>query len=525
MKWWHRLAAFVLVLLAAAATWFPTWDEPYAEDDYLFLDAALDLAPSDVLDYFTGEGVMDHHVRPLSDPLFFVALRALAGTNPIGYHVALFALHFASALLLVLLGIRLGFGPAAAWFAGAIYVTRDFTYPSLVWASGVSDIGSGFFAFVSFAAFATYLARGGFLWRILALVAFIAALLVKETAIVALGLAMLLAWRLRTASGLSTGGRAKRVLAATWPFLVVAAPITATQALRANFESAGKELYALGLSTHALTVWPAYVVWSIAGVKELLSSRAVNVALIAVAYAALGALAIRWRRGASGTGFLVAWFFVALAPALLAPHRVLTNYLVLGGAAVSWALGVGIARLGGFSPSARKPSLARRAGALVALGALVAIGPILVAAKDRGRFSSGGWVNVVHARAMARTVEEIRTVLPEPEAGSNLLVFGTSPFDVRVLGNPRREGFAPRQVLPSALRVAYGRTDLDAVSLPPIAQTSPDLMAFVRDLVGSERTHVLRAGDRVVDATAVSRRAAELGTGPDELRRLVAGAR
>jgi hypothetical protein len=542
LKWPHGLTTFVLVVSALLVTWQPTWDEPYAEDDYLFLDAALDATPRVALGYLTSEGVMDHHVRPLSDPLFFFALHAVDGTNPRAYHVALLALHGASAFLLAVLAWRLGLGRAAGTFAALVYVTRDFSYPSLVWASGISDIGSGFFVFLTLVLLARYIAGGRTLWRVGAIVAFVCALLVKETAVVGLGLAVLVTLAL-AARGSPARGSSLGVLVRTlWPLVAVSVPITFAQLLRADFESAGRELYKLELSRHLLVTWPAFLVWSVAGAKEIVTIRLGTTVVVMASYAALvgGIAGSLRRRGAPSPAsrsrrswavhesrgafvFVTAWFFVAMLPALLAPNRVLTNYLVLGGAGVSLGIGIALARLGRWSGATTWRARVHRAGSLALLAVLVAVGVVLVRWKDREKLASGGWVNVAKARAMNLTVRELATeTLPTPDPGSTLLVFGALLHDVRVLGDPRREGFAPRQVLPSALRVAYARTDLDALSLPPIANTPPDLLRFVGDLAASEVVHVVRAEGRIVDVTGAVRRLAAQGAGPDELRRVVA---
>ena len=88
-----RRWAWAALVLASLVTWWPVWNEPFAEDDFLFLQVAGASSPAKLAGYFASEGVMDHHYRPLSDPLWF----ALA-TTPARYHAGLHLLHVAAAL-------------------------------------------------------------------------------------------------------------------------------------------------------------------------------------------------------------------------------------------------------------------------------------------------------------------------------------------------------------------------------------------------------------------------------------------
>ena len=48
----------LIIAAVVALTWFPTWDEPYAEDDFLYLEAHVGADWPTLLGYFAHEGVM-----------------------------------------------------------------------------------------------------------------------------------------------------------------------------------------------------------------------------------------------------------------------------------------------------------------------------------------------------------------------------------------------------------------------------------------------------------------------------------
>ena len=75
---------------------------------------------------------------------------------------------------------------------------------------------------------------------------------------------------------------------------------------------------------------------------------------------------------------------------------------------------------------------------------------------------------------------------------------------MRVLGDPRNEGFGPQQVLASAIRVESGRYDLEVLSLPRAVDLPAPAAAATREIVASDpvRTRVVDLGPPVRDVTA-----------------------
>ena len=514
----------LIIAAVVALTWFPTWDEPYAEDDFLYLEATAGADWPTLLGYFAHEGVMDHHYRPLADPLFVAVIDRTWGPNPVGYHIALLTCLVLTGILLFELALQLHLSVLASALAAVIYVSRDFSYPSLVWASGFSDVGSALLGLASMSAFVRWLRHGRARHRALALVLFGLALMTKETAIALVGLYPLIWVSLR---GIPSGVRGLGApLRAVLPFLAVGVPLTAIQLASARFDEAfGTELFALHPGLDSFLIWPAYAIWTIAGVRELVAQSGIFTAVVVAGYVGLAGCAVtglRRKRSSSPRTLAlgIGWFFVAIAPLLLAPSRAFTNYVAIAAVGPCLLLGTALASLAGTG----RPL--RRRAALVLAVVILGSGPLLVHLKDRGRIETGGWVSSVKAREMNRVVEAlVAEVLPVPAPEGRLLVFGATAFDLRVLGNPRGRGFGGKQVLASAVRVHYARDDLEVRSLPPVDRVSPATLRWVsqffRDRPGA--TYLITTRGFVRDRTAAVAEVIARDGGLRALRQALAG--
>ena len=502
----QRLLAGLALVLGSLATFWPTWDAPFAEDDYLFLEVAQAAGPWGLLRYLWAEGVMDHHYRPLSDPLWF----AVAG-HPMVYHLGLQALHAGAALLVFSLGKALGLASRGSWLGALLWATRDCAFPSMVWASGFSDVGSTFFALVALRAHAAFVAGRGAGPRVAALAAFAAAVLTKETAVVTLFLLPLVGWLV--------GRRRLREMASDiGPYVLVAIPVACVQVGLARFdETYGRSLYALSAGAHTLWLWPVYFVWSFLALPGLPPIGAARVALAVgalIAWAAIVVWGARYGRIAVLGGV---WFTLAVLPALFAPARINTNYAMLPAVGTCLAAGWLFAR-------------ALRRGPLVAcmLALLLAAGPTLVLLKDSGRLPSGGWVDLGRARTIDTIVRELVVrAAPSPPPEATLVLFGAAPLNLAVLGDVGDgSGFGPRSTLESALRWGYGRRDLRVVALPPVGETAASHLEFLRTTLLGERMPLLvldvdvEGSPRELTATALA--AAREAAGTEGFRRALA---
>ena len=516
--------AFAAVVAASLVAWWPTWNEPFAEDDFLFLQVADAAGPADLVRYFVHEGVMDHHYRPLSDPVWY----AFAST-PARYHAGLQVFHAASAVLVLSLGAAMGFETAAALFGALLWATRDFAFPSMIWASGFSDLGStafGLGAVVAYLAFRRSGSRGT--WAA-SIVLFVAALLTKETAIVVLPL-IAVAEHARTLGPDGAPRETLRGLARLLlPYALLGIPIAALQMSFARFDDTyGQALYRLSVGAHTIWLWPVYFVWSLAALPGLAQSLAARIGLTIVAAAA--ALVAITRRPAAPFGRLAwmgpGWFTVAILPALLAPARVNTNYVLLA------AAGPCLAAAGALRPWLSSPGGRRiAAGALAAV--LLVIGPALVLAKDSGRVPSGGWVVPARARSADALVEDItaRVAPPDEPRSLTLVIFGAAELNPALLAN-LGEGFGPQSGLAAAFRRAYRRPNVRLAALPAIEDASTGQLGALREMLlqSSDELRVFAirpasAASPPADLTAAATAAAADASGdPEPFRRALARA-
>jgi len=528
------LHSLPVLLVVAVITWFPSFDAPYAEDDWLFLEAVSRADAPAFPHYLLHEGVMDHHYRPISDPGFFALAHRLFGLDPVGWHLLLVAAVVLTGLAVVRLACALGLGGTAALIAGCIYVSRDFAYPSLIWASGFSDVGSALFGMTALWLFARWLTDRSRRLRIASVAAFALAILTKETAIVIVGLALLL-YLFRTSGRTGAWPRVRGIAGALWPLLLVGIPVAIVQLRLARFDEAyGQELYALEPGAHLFAIWPVYLLWSFVGVREAIDASGLRWALIVAAYAALATAVIVARRARSLSGqrshdearvtpgavalFGCAWLIIGLGPALLAPGRVLTNYLALP--AVGPIIAVAAALAYGLHARA-----SLRAVAVAAIALILLVGPVLVHLKDRGSLATGGWVSTASAVRMTSVLDAVERELPSPSPDARLIIFGATAYDIRVLGNPRGRGFGEQSALASAMRVRYGRSDIDVLSLPPVPACRPQTMARVGVLLreAPQVTYLLETTAGLRNLTAVGRDVTARGGDPSALRRALIG--
>jgi hypothetical protein len=158
---------------------------------------------------------------------------------------------------------------------------------------------------------------------------------------------------------------------------------------------------------------------------------------------------------------------------------------------------------------------------MVVVAILIALGAGLVHLKDRGVLAGGGWVDPDRAERMHQVAAALAgEVMPDPPVGARMLVFGGLGYDLRVLGDPRREGFGVQSVLSSAIRSRYGRADLEVLSLPPLTASPPQVFDLVVDLVRDDpdRARVVVGEDPPRDVTGPAVEAIRRGGEPTHLR-------
>jgi hypothetical protein len=127
-------------------------------------------------------------------PLFFSQLcltRVFLGPSPFGFHLASLLFHIGNTLLLCFTAARLGVRRPVAWLAAILFAVHPVHVESVVWPSASPDLMVLTGILCSLLFFMNGESSSGYAryaWRALSLLAFLAALFVKETALIALPL-------------------------------------------------------------------------------------------------------------------------------------------------------------------------------------------------------------------------------------------------------------------------------------------------------------------------------------------------
>ena len=305
---WELLPA-VLAVLSAVLVYARSVDGGFIWDDPLVLTQLRAMHSwRDVL--FPPAVVPRFYFRPLIFASYLLD-RSLGGETPFWFHASVIAVHVANVLLVWVLGRRLfprdWLVPAAGALLFAVFPTH---VESVAWMAGRSDVIVCFFVLLT-----VLLYWGERAWQVwLGGVAFLLALLSKETALACLGLAPALdffrtrrvTWQrtlpLACATLLYFGLRQHAVGALVGGLPTAAAPLqTAAEMARAVGFYIVQAIVPLRLCAYIPTV-PANLGYLLLGVLALLAGAA--------------AVFFAWRRQAWVAAFLVLWFFATLAPAL-----------------------------------------------------------------------------------------------------------------------------------------------------------------------------------------------------------------
>ncbi len=278
------------------------WDDPIVLQQLRAIHGLGDLLfPPPIIPKF--------YYRPL---IFFTFLvdRTLGGEAPFWFHFTVVAANAVDAGLLCWLGWRLFGSPWAAALAALVFAVHPIHVESVAWIAGRSDVIAGTFLLLG-AGLLTY-EESWAGW--LAVVAYALGLLSKETALAGLVLFPLV--------DIVRGRQVRWPIAGTLLFVTVAYLVlrqsalgaavtgfatnaTALETVRNLFGAIGfyasKLLLPIGLS--------AYVPEVPGGVMPLLG--------LLVAAGALALCVLAWMRNQRAIAFLVAWFFVTLAPSLV----------------------------------------------------------------------------------------------------------------------------------------------------------------------------------------------------------------
>ena len=185
--WWWALPVLTILLFS------PVYRATFVYDDADFVvENPLLTAPRlDVVAVFTTAYPPQHPEQKLYRPLVTLsyALDKVVWSTPGGFHVTNVLWHLAVVAMLVLLLRQLGTPPTGALLAAAAWLAwHPLTTEAVAWVAGRAELMAAFFVLASLVAFVRNRSA-------LASLAFVSALLCKESAIMTPVLAALLAWR------------------------------------------------------------------------------------------------------------------------------------------------------------------------------------------------------------------------------------------------------------------------------------------------------------------------------------------
>lgn len=357
----------------AAAAWSPPawllWLAPLAALLIVHGGALAGFFAADDIDFLMRVRGLDATPWPLARLLpgawRWQGLTALFGATPLPHLALALVLHGASALLVTRITLRAGLGGSSAMIAGTLMAATSIAYASTHWASGLGEVLAAALALAALALHLECRHRTRPLLAMLAGAAAAAAVLSKESAILA-PLVVWLADRLLPVRG-DGRGAIREVLVGGGLAAAVAV------ALYLRDPHVGGEAYALaGSVTVWLTNLGTYGAWlvmltdpirdRVAQSDPALMGLGIFV-LLAWGIAALFELRSHSRPVTAG----LAWFVLLLAPVLLLANHTYLYYMVLPWAGVALAVGALLGRV-----IARTPATAAPVIALALCGAFVA---------------------------------------------------------------------------------------------------------------------------------------------------------
>jgi hypothetical protein len=163
---WAPVAAIAAALsIAAFVLYWPTLDDFFALDDFIWLKQASNPSAADYLRRaftFPPAGYFDPQTpfwRPLIDVYFFVAWRVF-DEEPVAYHIVNVALHGAIAALLAALVWQLTQSWLKAFLAALLFTVLPTYDIAVTWISSATELFGAFFYLLMLVLFGAYL-RGG----------------------------------------------------------------------------------------------------------------------------------------------------------------------------------------------------------------------------------------------------------------------------------------------------------------------------------------------------------------------------
>ena len=351
----------IVILVAVAAVYASTLRFGFVYDDvYQILENPHIQSHHFEAQFFTGQVwqfMYANWAGVYYRPLFLLWLQVnwlLFGASPVGWHALAVVVHSLATFLVYRVCRRILGSPPAALVAAAVFGLHPIHVEAVAWLSAVPEALG---AVLILAAFLCYLRgrRAGMLWTVVSLLLFALAALVKETALVFPFLLIAYEWLLGSEPVKDAPKPALRALAASAPYLAVAAAYLLARmiALRGfahpELHWSARQL----LFTLPSVLW-FYIRMSVlpVGLSTFYDLDFLDapgfftffVPLLQVIAAC--ALLFVWSRRSRVAAFLTLWFALTLAPAVAGlyvfhPHDIVHDrYLYLPSVAVAALAGL-----------------------------------------------------------------------------------------------------------------------------------------------------------------------------------------
>ncbi len=306
------LAAIVLL---TALSFSPALTGDYLwDDDEAVRDNVLLHSPQGLRAIWTRPDLIpQQHYWPLVYTTFWIEYQ-LWGLNPIGYHAVNIALHLLNVLLVAWLLRRLRV--PGALLATALFALHPIHVESVAWIVERKDVLSALFYLIGAAAFLIYRERGSMGTLILALVAFVGAMLSKSIAVTLPVALLIIVWW-------QHGRVTRRDLISVAPFLVIGAGIALFDVLisRSMVRSSDLTLIErlfLAPRIAGFYLWKLVLPINLTAIYPLWETRvgATGMTALLGGGALLVGGALRARAGHRGLLAALVFFLVTLAPLL-----------------------------------------------------------------------------------------------------------------------------------------------------------------------------------------------------------------
>lgn len=177
---------FLLIILTGIVAYYPSLRYGFSQDDFIFLYISKVQTFNQFLNFFNPFATFPDFFfyRPLTTQVFYFINQSLFGLNPLLPHIEGLVLHLINSILFFCIIKKIWQNTLLAFLAAFFFTISAAHFLSLYYIAAFQEIGRIFFTFLSIFLFLNYLDTKKNYNYLGSLIAFILALLSKETSIV-----------------------------------------------------------------------------------------------------------------------------------------------------------------------------------------------------------------------------------------------------------------------------------------------------------------------------------------------------